>query len=82
MNADAPEPPLDAAEIARLLIELGRRDEADISIPWDPEMSRLHAELELRAGEIEPDEGTVARAKTPCSLAGSGHRSPASVSIA
>jgi hypothetical protein len=30
---------------------LGRRDEADISIPWDPEMSRLHAELELRAGE-------------------------------
>jgi len=32
-------------------ITLGRRDEADISIPWDPEMSRLHAELELRAGE-------------------------------
>jgi hypothetical protein len=30
---------------------LGRRDEADISIPWDPEMSRVHAELELRAGE-------------------------------
>jgi FHA domain len=32
-------------------ITLGRRDEADISIPWDPEMSRVHAELELRAGE-------------------------------
>lgn len=32
-------------------ITLGRREEADISIPWDPEMSRLHAELELRAGE-------------------------------
>ena len=32
-------------------ITLGRRDEADISVPWDPEMSRLHAELELRAGE-------------------------------
>jgi len=32
-------------------VTLGRRDEADISIPWDPEMSRLHAELELRAGE-------------------------------
>jgi hypothetical protein len=38
------------AEHARS-ITLGRRDEADISIPWDPEMSRLHAELELRAGE-------------------------------
>jgi FHA domain len=32
-------------------ITLGRREEADISIPWDPEMSRLHAELERRAGE-------------------------------
>jgi pSer/pThr/pTyr-binding forkhead associated (FHA) protein len=32
-------------------ITLGRREEADISIPWDPEMSRLHAELEQRAGE-------------------------------
>src|SRR3954453_21001491 len=30
---------------------LGRRDEADLSLPWDPECSRLHAELELRAGE-------------------------------
>jgi hypothetical protein len=32
-------------------ITLGRREEADISVPWDPEMSRLHAELTLRAGE-------------------------------
>ena len=32
-------------------ITLGRREEADISVPWDPEMSRVHAELELRAGE-------------------------------
>jgi hypothetical protein len=32
-------------------ITLGRRDEADISVPWDPEMSRLHAELVPRAGE-------------------------------
>jgi hypothetical protein len=32
-------------------IAIGRRAEADISIPWDPELSRLHAELELRAGE-------------------------------
>ena len=32
-------------------ITLGRREEADISVPWDPEMSRVHAELVLRAGE-------------------------------
>jgi pSer/pThr/pTyr-binding forkhead associated (FHA) protein len=32
-------------------ITLGRREEADISVPWDPEMSRVHAELELIAGE-------------------------------
>ena len=39
-------------------ITLGRRDEADISVPWDPEMSRLHAELELRAGEwMVTDDG-------------------------
>ena len=30
---------------------IGRRGEADVSLPWDPECSRLHAELELRAGE-------------------------------
>jgi hypothetical protein len=32
-------------------VSLGRRGEADISVPWDPEMSRLHAELLPRAGE-------------------------------
>jgi hypothetical protein len=32
-------------------ITVGRRYEADISLPWDPEASRLHAELSLRAGE-------------------------------
>jgi len=32
-------------------ITIGRRYEADISLPWDPEASRLHAELSLRAGE-------------------------------
>jgi pSer/pThr/pTyr-binding forkhead associated (FHA) protein len=32
-------------------VTIGRRREADVAIPWDPEMSRLHAELELRAGE-------------------------------
>ena len=29
-------------------VTIGRRDEADISLPWDPEVSRLHAELSLR----------------------------------
>jgi pSer/pThr/pTyr-binding forkhead associated (FHA) protein len=38
-------------EPARRSVTIGRRDEADISLPWDPECSRLHAELELRAGE-------------------------------
>jgi FHA domain-containing protein len=32
-------------------VTIGRRQEASISIPWDPEMSRVHAELEVRAGE-------------------------------
>jgi hypothetical protein len=39
-------------------VTLGRREEADISIPWDPEMSRLHAELVPRAGEwMVTDDG-------------------------
>jgi pSer/pThr/pTyr-binding forkhead associated (FHA) protein len=38
-------------EPGRRSVTIGRRDEADISLPWDPECSRLHAELELRAGE-------------------------------
>ena len=40
-----------ALEPQRRSVTIGRRDEADISLPWDPECSRLHAELELRAGE-------------------------------
>jgi pSer/pThr/pTyr-binding forkhead associated (FHA) protein len=32
-------------------VTVGRRTEADISLPWDPEASRLHAELSWRAGE-------------------------------
>jgi hypothetical protein len=32
-------------------LTVGRSKEADISLPWDPEVSRLHAELSLRAGE-------------------------------
>ena len=38
-------------EPERRSVTIGRREEADISLPWDPECSRLHAELELRAGE-------------------------------
>jgi pSer/pThr/pTyr-binding forkhead associated (FHA) protein len=30
---------------------IGRRDEADIALPWDREVSRLHAELKRLAGE-------------------------------
>ena len=32
-------------------LTLGRRMEADVSLPWDLEVSRLHAELECKAGE-------------------------------
>jgi hypothetical protein len=35
----------------RAAVTIGRRVEADVSIPWDPEMSRVHAELVVRAGE-------------------------------
>jgi hypothetical protein len=32
-------------------LTVGRRFEANISLPWDPEVSRLHAEFERKAGE-------------------------------
>jgi pSer/pThr/pTyr-binding forkhead associated (FHA) protein len=32
-------------------VTIGRRLEADVPLPWDPEVSRLHAELEFKAGE-------------------------------
>jgi hypothetical protein len=32
-------------------LTLGRRGEADVPLSWDPEVSRLHAELEFKAGE-------------------------------
>ena len=35
----------------RRLVTVGRRLEADVPLPWDPEVSRLHAELEFKAGE-------------------------------
>lgn len=40
------------------VLTLGRRPEADVCLPWDPEISRLHAELVLRAGEwVLVDDG-------------------------
>jgi pSer/pThr/pTyr-binding forkhead associated (FHA) protein len=42
----------------RGLVTLGRRPEADVSLPWDPEISRLHAEVLKRAGEwVIVDDG-------------------------
>ena len=39
-------------------VTIGRRLEADVPLPWDPEVSRLHAELEYKAGEwILCDDG-------------------------
>ena len=38
-------------EPARATVTLGRREEADVSLPWDPEVSRLHAELAFRGGD-------------------------------
>ena len=32
-------------------LTVGRRSEVDVSLSWDPEVSRLHAELSLHAGE-------------------------------
>ena len=32
-------------------VTVGRRLEADVALAWDPEVSRLHAELEYKAGE-------------------------------
>jgi len=32
-------------------VTIGRRAEADVPLGWDPEVSRLHAELEFKAGE-------------------------------
>lgn len=35
----------------RGVVTLGRRPEADVCLPWDPSISRLHAELVHRSGE-------------------------------
>ena len=42
----------------RGVVTLGRRPEADVCLPWDPGISRLHAELVHRAGEwLIADDG-------------------------
>jgi pSer/pThr/pTyr-binding forkhead associated (FHA) protein len=42
----------------RGVVTLGRRPEADVGLPWDPGISRLHAELIHRAGEwLIADDG-------------------------
>jgi len=39
-------------------VTLGRRQEADLCLPWDPEVSRLHARLVQMAGEwLLEDDG-------------------------
>jgi pSer/pThr/pTyr-binding forkhead associated (FHA) protein len=42
-------------ENARTLT-VGRRFEADIALPWDREVSRLHAQFEFKAGEWTVDD--------------------------
>ncbi len=37
-------------------LAVGRRFEADIALPWDREVSRLHAQFEFRAGEWTIDD--------------------------
>ena len=40
-----------ALDASRGSMTLGRRPEADVPLAWDPEVSRLHAELQFKAGE-------------------------------
>jgi len=37
-------------------LTVGRRFEADVALPWDREVSRLHAQFEVRAGEWTVDD--------------------------
>jgi hypothetical protein len=41
---------------SRATLTVGRRFEADIALPWDREVSRLHAQFEFRAGEWTVDD--------------------------
>src|SRR3954451_784301 len=50
--------PQSVALSGRRLVTLGRRPEADVCLPWDAEISRLHAEIVERAGEwLIADDG-------------------------
>jgi hypothetical protein len=40
----------------RRALTVGRRSEADIALPWDREVSRLHAQFEFRGGEWTVDD--------------------------
>jgi len=40
----------------RRALTVGRRVEADIALPWDREVSRLHAQFEFRGGEWTVDD--------------------------
>ena len=40
----------------RQALTVGRRFEADIALPWDREVSRLHAQFEFRGGEWTVDD--------------------------
>jgi pSer/pThr/pTyr-binding forkhead associated (FHA) protein len=42
-------------ESSRTLM-IGRRFEADVALPWDREVSRLHAQLEFKGGEWTVDD--------------------------
>ncbi len=46
---------LELDESARTMT-VGRRFEADVALPWDREVSRLHAQLEFKGGEWTVDD--------------------------
>jgi len=57
------------------LVTLGRRPEADVCLPWDPEISRVHAELLHRSGEwIVVDDGLSQNGTRVNGLAVEGRR--------
>ena len=59
----------------RGLVTLGRRPEADVCLPWDPGISRLHAELIHRAGEwMIADDGLSQNGTSVNGLAVGGRR--------
>jgi pSer/pThr/pTyr-binding forkhead associated (FHA) protein len=42
-------------------VTIGRRDECDVSLGWDPEVSRVHAELELIGRDWTVVDGGISR---------------------